>query len=191
MRNQFRYLLIIVLAFTAGILTYAFYQHSVFTNKTASLEPPSISQSNEQTKVERFNGISSQTNSLDEAKTIGATPAFDELALHESKIKTELNSLLLEYQPTSSNVLQKRFELEITQLEIAKILATSESEKSILTFVYGKLLVRKIVAEAELRDSILNNDLESGQSRKKAAKLQAIEKEISEFSSDLEEGKKF
>ena len=193
MKNQLRYSLIILFAFTAGILAYAFYQKFLAADKTVSSEVSVVIQTGEQNQGEKFGDtfVSPESKSYDDNKTSETTPAFDELALHKKKIKSELNSLLLEWTQDSPNVLNKQFELEITQLEMTKVLAMPESQKPLLTFVYGKLLVRKVIAESELQYAVLNNGVESTQARKKVMKLQAMEKEISKFLPDLGESKKF
>ena len=188
MKNQLRFPLIILFAFAAGVLAFAFYQKFFVTDKITFLETPVTVQMNKPDQEDKLDNFV-----LPETKTAkNSMPAFEELALHEAKIKSELNQLLLEFMPEAQEVLIKRFELHLTRLEMAKISAMPESKKPLLTFVFGKLLVRKVEAETELQNTIANYEIDSFQTRRQALKLQDIEKEISEYApADSEESKKF
>ncbi len=192
MKNQLRYTLIIFFAFIAGVLTFALYQKFSVSDETVSSELP-IVQTDKQNLDGNFGDtvISPDNKSFAHTKTVGTTPAFDELSLHLAKVKSELNSLLLEYQRQAPEVLVKQFELDLTQIEMAKISAMPEAKKPTLDFVYGKLLVRKIVAETDLQDAVMSYGVESTQAHKKVERLQAIEKEIAEFSPSAEKSKVF
>lgn len=188
-KNQLRFPLVILFASAAGVLTFAFYQKFFVTNKTTFLETPITVQMNGQDREEKLD----DNFVLPEIKAAkNSTPAFDELALHEAKTKSELNQLLLEFMPEAQEVQVKQFELRLTQLEMAKVSAMPESKRPLLTFIYGKLLIRQVKAETELQNVIANYGVESSQTRKPALKLQAVEKEISEYApADSIESRKF
>ncbi len=187
-----RYFLIVLLAFAGGILTFAVYLKFFGGNETISTQNSVSSERSDQ--GETFDNVfdPSQRNALDDTKQIKTTPALDELTLHESKIKSELTKLLLEFVPQAEVVLVKQFELRLVQLEIAKVSLIPESKRPLLTYLYGKLLVRKVEAEIKLYDAFSNHGIDSSQAKKQGIGLREIEKELSEIASaDPKESKSF
>lgn len=127
------------------------------------------------------NFVSAQSSSFHGANTIGSSPAYIILASHKSKTVGELEKLLADYTAYSPQVLSKQFELEITQREMAKVLVTPETKKSLLSDAFGKLLVRKISSEASLRNLLKEFTFSTPQVREKSSELQAIENELAKI----------
>lgn len=119
-----------------------------------------------------------QSVTVDSSKPTELSPAYVALASHRSAVGGELKNLLENYTAYSPNVLSKRFELEITERELAKISVMPENKKSLLSDSYGKLLIRKITTETALRNLLQEYMLTTPQVREKSNELQAIEKEL-------------
>jgi uncharacterized protein involved in exopolysaccharide biosynthesis len=126
------------------------------------------------------NIVSAQSSTFNGTKATDS-PAYAALAAHKSQVTSELKKLLADYTTYSPQVLSKRFELEITQREMAKVLVMSETRKPLLSDTYGKLLVRKITTETALRNLLEEYTLTTPQVREKSNELQAIENELSEI----------
>jgi hypothetical protein len=106
------------------------------------------------------------------------SPAYRALYLHLEDVSNQLKQLQTRYANSYSSVATKKFEYDLTKLEMAKILVKRESEVSFLTTDYGNLLVRKIKTETELREMLTGLTLTHPNVTLKSSQLQAIEKEI-------------
>lgn len=81
---------------------------------------------------------------------IKSSPAYAEILLRKTELLSELESLLVEYTEEYPKVRELRFETELLQKELDKLLAINPAESSKLSAALGKLMVRKCELESEL-----------------------------------------
>jgi uncharacterized protein involved in exopolysaccharide biosynthesis len=121
---------------------------------------------------------SAQSVSSNITKNVEASAAIVMLSSHRATIVSQLNTLKSRFTETHPTVVSKRSELEITQREMAKILAMPKSQQMLLNEAYGRLIVSKITTEAVLIDLIRDYTLSHPQLLKQANQLHEIEKEL-------------
>ncbi|MGI8641888.1 MAG: hypothetical protein ACR2MG_18315 [Pyrinomonadaceae bacterium] len=94
-------------------------------------------------------GKITQTSTKATATAIKSSPAFAEILLRKTERTAELEELLIEYTEEFPKVKQLRFELNLLNKEMDRILAVNPSDASKLTLALGKLMLRKIEFEIE------------------------------------------
>lgn len=101
---------------------------------------------------------SAQTNDTGKAakltaQAVKSSPAYAEVLLRKSEVAAELEEMLTSYTEEFPKVKKARFESELLQKELTRLLAVNNSEIPKLTQALGKLLVRKAELEADLWDT--------------------------------------
>src|SRR6185369_5635714 len=76
-------------------------------------------------------------------QTARSSPAYAEVLLQKTELLSEVESLMVEYTEGYPKVKEMRFEAELLQKELDKLLAINPMEASKLTPALGKLMVRK------------------------------------------------
>lgn len=84
-----------------------------------------------------------QPADLNKAGTVKSSPAYAEVLLQKTELLSEVESLLVEYTEGYPKVKEMRYETELLQKEMDKLLAVNPAEASKLTTALGKLMVRK------------------------------------------------
>lgn len=79
-----------------------------------------------------------------------SSPAYAEILLRMTEIRSDLESLLVEYTDDYPKVKQARFELELITKERDRVLAVKPGDTGKLTAALGKLIVRKVELQGEL-----------------------------------------
>lgn len=81
-----------------------------------------------------------------------SSPAFAEISLRRTELRAEVESLLVTYTEEFPKVKEIRFELEVLNRELNRLLTVKMEESSKLTLALGKLIVRKAELETDLWD---------------------------------------
>ena len=108
-----------------------------------------------------------------------STPAYAEVLLRKTELESEVESLLVSYTEDFPKLKEARFELNLLDKDLARIL--SETDPAKLTIALGKLLVRKNELETDswaLLNKYGKDHPEVKRSQKKAAIFQKAIKEI-------------
>ena len=84
-----------------------------------------------------------QPADLNKVGTVKSSPAYAEVLLQKTELLSEVESLLVEYTEGYPKIKEMRFEAELLQKEMDKLLAVNPMEASKLTPALGKLMVRK------------------------------------------------
>ena len=98
-----------------------------------------------------------QTNVTAPIKTLGrkpdvkTTPAYAELIMKRTEVAAELEVLLPDYTEESPEVREKRLSLQILDAAIKRLDTVTLEQYLALTPAVGKMLARKLEAEAELK----------------------------------------
>lgn len=82
--------------------------------------------------------------------SIKASPAYAEVLLRKTELKSELESLTDDYTEQNPKIIDIRFELTGLDKAIDRLYSVKASEMSKLTLALGKLLVRKADLETDL-----------------------------------------
>lgn len=98
-----------------------------------------------------------QTNVTAPIKTLGrkpdvkTTPAYAELIMKRTEVAAELEVLLPDYTEESPEVREKRLSLQILDAALKRLETVTLEQYLALTPAVGKMLARKLEAEAELK----------------------------------------
>ncbi len=84
---------------------------------------------------------------------IKTTAAYAEVLLRKTELNAELEELLVSYTEEYPKIKIARFESDLLQKDMTRLLAVNSSEISKLTLALGKLLVRKAELETNLWDA--------------------------------------
>ena len=83
-------------------------------------------------------------------QAVKASPAYAEVLFRRTEVLSELESLLVEYTEEFPKVKALRFEGDLLNKELEKLLAVSPAEASKLTLALGKLIARRIEIETDI-----------------------------------------
>lgn len=115
------------------------------------------------------------------AQAVKFSPAYAELLLRKTERESELEEFLLDYTEEFPKVKELRFELDLLNAEMNKILAVNASEAGKLTLALGKLIVRKTELETDvwnLKRQYNDDHVEVKRARKKVDVFEKAIKEI-------------
>lgn len=113
------------------------------------------------------------------AKSVKSTPAYAEVLLRRAELETDVESFLESYTEEFPKVKAAKYELALTNKDLAKLLAQTDASK--LTLALGKLLVRKNQLETELwmlQNQYDKNHPEVKRAQRKFSSFQNAVKEI-------------
>lgn len=89
---------------------------------------------------------------LNPTASLKSSPAFAEISLRRTELRAELESLLLTYTEEFPKVKETRFELDVLNRELNRLLTVKPEDAQKLTLALGKLIVRKATLETDLWD---------------------------------------
>lgn len=81
-----------------------------------------------------------------------SSPAFAEISLRRTELRAEVESLLVTYTEEFPKIKEIRFELDVLNRELTRLLTVKTEESSKLTLALGKLIIRKAELETDLWD---------------------------------------
>lgn len=98
------------------------------------------------------NPVSSAATSASNSgqRAIKSTPAYAEVLLRKTELEATLEDLSVAYTEDFPKVKETRFELNLVQKDLAKLLSLKESDSAKMTLALGKLLVRKAALETDV-----------------------------------------
>ena len=116
-----------------------------------------------------------------DAKANKSSPAFAEILLRKTEIAAELEDYLTNYTDEFPKVKELRFELDLLNKEMNRILAVNPTDSAKLSLALGKLMLRKIELERDvwnLRKQYNDEHPDVKQALRKVAVFEAAIKEI-------------
>lgn len=84
------------------------------------------------------------------ATEVSSSPAYAELLLRKTDLRSELESLVLDYTEEHPRIREIRFILLLIDRDILRLKSVKAGEGSKLTLALGKLMLRKIELETDL-----------------------------------------
>lgn len=114
-------------------------------------------------------------------KAAKSSPAYSEVLLRKTERESELEEFLIDYTEDFPKVKELRFELDLIQKEINKILAVNASEAGKLTLALGKLMVRKAELETDWWNLQRRYNAEHPEVKRAKRKLEVFEKAVKEI----------
>ena len=122
-----------------------------------------------------------QTSPKSDAKANKSSPAFAEILLRKTEVVAELEDYLTNYTDEFPKVKELRFELDLLNKEMNRILAVNPTDSAKLSLALGKLMLRKIELERDvwnLRKQYNDEHPDVKQALRKVAVFEAAIKEI-------------
>jgi hypothetical protein len=116
-----------------------------------------------------------------EFSSFKATPAFAEIILKKADVEAEYEALLIDYTEEYPKVKENKLALRLLLIEIEKLSKLEASQMPKLTLALGKLIVRKVEAEVELKALLVEYDEKNRDVLRARKKLQIYEKAIAEI----------
>ena len=126
-------------------------------------------------------GVRTQTTSPSAAQIIRSTPAYAEVLLRKTDLEANLEDLLVSYTDDFPKVKETRYELDLVNASLNKILAVNASDTSKLTLALGKLLVRKAELETDLWSLKSKFGDEHPEVKRTARKVEVFDKAVKEI----------
>ncbi len=83
-------------------------------------------------------------------QAIKSTAAYAEVLLRKTELEATLEDLSVAYTEDFPKVKKTRFELDLVQKDLSKLLALKESDAAKMTLALRKLLVRKAALETDV-----------------------------------------
>lgn len=114
-------------------------------------------------------------------QTTKNSPAYAEILLRKVEIETSLEDLLESYTEEFPKVKELRFQLEVADRIMERIMAVPSSETIKLSPALGKLLVRKIDLETDLWNLRKQYNDEHPQVKRAKRRLAVFDKAIKEI----------
>lgn len=114
-------------------------------------------------------------------QAVKASPAFAEILLRKTEVAAELEDYLTNYTDEFPKVKEIRFELDLLNKEMNRILAVNPNDSAKLSLALGKLMLRKIELEKDvwnLRKQYNDEHPDVKQALRKVAVFEAAIKEI-------------
>lgn len=81
-----------------------------------------------------------------------SSPAFAEISLRRTELRAEVESLLVNYTEEFPKVKEVRFELDVLNRELNRLLTVKAEDGSKLTLALGKMIVKKAALETDFWD---------------------------------------
>lgn len=110
-----------------------------------------------------------------------SSPAYAELLLRQTERTAELEELRLDYTEEFPKVKELKFESDLLQKEMNKILAVNPSETGKLTLALGKLIVRKVEIEVDLWNLRIQLKDDQAEVKRAIRKVEVYDKAIREI----------
>ena len=87
----------------------------------------------------------------DDLRAVKSSPAYAEVLLHDTELKAELESLLLDHTEEFPKAKDIRMELELLRSEMDRLLAVKTGDSQKLSAALGRLILAKVGHQAKLR----------------------------------------
>ena len=110
-----------------------------------------------------------------------ASPAYAELVLKRTELRSELESLILDYTEDYPRIKEIRFVLALFDRDIGRINRVKAEDSSKLTLALGKLMLRRIELETELVNLEKNYKEEHPDVKRAKKKVEIYESAINEI----------
>ena len=110
-----------------------------------------------------------------------STPAYAELLLRRTELRSELESLLVEYTEEYPRIKEIRHVLTLFDRDITRINKVKSADSSKLTLALGKLMLRRIELETELWNLQKNYQEEHPDVKRAKRKIEIYESAINEI----------
>jgi hypothetical protein len=123
----------------------------------------------------------SQLNPKLQSSSFKTTPAFAEIILKKTEVEAEYEALLIDYTEEYPKVKENKLALRLLLTEIEKLAKLDTSQMPKLTLALGKLIVRKVEAEVEVKSLLVEYDEKNPDVLRARKKLQIYEKAIAEI----------
>jgi hypothetical protein len=114
-------------------------------------------------------------------QTMKSSPAYAEIILRRTEREAQLEEFLLDYTDEFPKVKELKFEVELLQKQLDKILAVSASDAPKLSSALGKLLVRKTELEVDLWNLRRQYNADHPDVKRAIRKIEVYEKAIKEI----------
>lgn len=132
-----------------------------------------------------FSGFAdAQTGSAKTApnnKAAKSSPAYSEILLRKTERESQLEEFLLDYTEDFPKVKELRFELDLIQKEMNKILSVNAAEAGKLTLALGKLIVRKAELETDWWNLQRQYNAEHPEVKRAKRKVEVFERAVKEI----------
>lgn len=89
------------------------------------------------------------TSAIEPLGYLKSSPAFAEIILRKTELLAEVESLLVTYTEEFPRVKSVRYELDLLNTELNRLLRVNLEQKEKLSFALGKLIVRKAELESD------------------------------------------
>ena len=122
-----------------------------------------------------------KSSSDDAAGAVRSSPAFAELILKRTELRSELESLLVDYTDEYPRVKEIRYVLTLIDRDIARINKVKAADSSKLTLALGKLMLRRVELETELWNLDKNYKEEHPDVKRAKKKVEIYEAAVSEI----------
>lgn len=114
-------------------------------------------------------------------KAAKSSPAYSEILLRKTERESQLEEFLIDYTEDFPKVKEVRFELDLLQKEMNKVLATSAVEAGKLTLALGKLIVRKAELETDSWNLQRQYNAEHPEVKRAKRKVEVFERAVREI----------
>ena len=115
------------------------------------------------------------------ASVVKSSPAYAELLLRKVERESELEEFALGYTDEFPKVKEIKFELNLINQEMSRVLAVNAAESGKLTLALGKLMVRKTEIETDLWNLHKQYTDERPEVKRARRKIEIYEKAIKEI----------
>lgn len=109
------------------------------------------------------------------------SPAYAELLLRKTERESELEEFALDYTDEFPKVKEIKFELNLVNQEMSKVLAVKAEDSGKLTLALGKLLVRKTEIETDLWNLLRQYNADHPEVKRAKRKVEIYERAIKEI----------
>jgi uncharacterized protein involved in exopolysaccharide biosynthesis len=115
------------------------------------------------------------------AQAVKFSPAYAELLLRKTEREAELEEFLLDYTDEFPKVKEIKFELDLLQKQMEKVLAIGASDAPKLSLALGKLLVRKTELEVDYWNLLKQYNADHPEVKRAKRKIEVYEKAVKEI----------
>ena len=109
------------------------------------------------------------------------TPTYKLLLSQKSKVTSELQELRKRFTETFADVQYKKMQLDILELEIARLYGFESTKYDLLSKCYGELILQKAEAELEIKKFLDRHTLTNSGLQQKAQNLTKLETEVANY----------
>ncbi len=127
------------------------------------------------------NAVLKKSASNQAVLAIKSSPAYAELLLRKTEREAELEEFLLDYTDEFPKVKEIKFELDLLQKQMEKVLAIGASDAPKLSLALGKLLVRKTELEVDYWNLLKQYNADHPEVKRAKRKIEVYEKAVKEI----------